>query len=424
MKQKILSIVLLFFFLLTVLGNAAAANAGTVKSDSGSYQVLVICFDPVFPMANNKKQHDLVDWWNDPHDLAKGFIADMKEISHGYANYEICDWIELDEMPKTEDGKAYTVADYYSTLQKASDSEGGAYWNYSGWKDWGFSFDYDYYLTKYDVYKRVDSGEIDEVWFFTGPCIGATLYETRMFGKGAFWCNSPGFEKDCRLFVAYGFNYERGIGEMLEDAGHRAEFILDDVFGWPDYSKPYGQYTDWEKFTVYDILNPGKSGVGNIHYAPNSLSDYDWGNKRYVDSYCLDWVNYPNLTGKSQSVNCSTWRNGDTRLHHKWWFTLLPHAPGVNEKSGKLNNWWPYFTLDYINAPEKNRCGDADGNGQVNTTDVILIRRFIAGGYNVTIDENAADVDGNGVINTTDVILIRRCIAGGYDVVLRPGKVV
>ncbi len=66
--------------------------------------------------------------------------------------------------------------------------------------------------------------------------------------------------------------------------------------------------------------------------------------------------------------------------------------------------------------------GDVDENGQVNTTDVILVRRFIAGGYNVEINANAADVDGNGVINTTDVILMRRAIAGGYGVELKPGN--
>ena len=39
------------------------------------------------------------------------------------------------------------------------------------------------------------------------------------------------------------------------------------------------------------------------------------------------------------------------------------------------------------------------------------------------MDDNAADVDGNGVINTTDVILMRRYIAGGYGVVLKPGNI-
>ena len=67
--------------------------------------------------------------------------------------------------------------------------------------------------------------------------------------------------------------------------------------------------------------------------------------------------------------------------------------------------------------------GDVDRNAQVNTTDVILMRRWIAGGYGVAIDQNAADVDGNGVINTTDVILMRRYIAGGYGIELKPGNI-
>ncbi len=77
----------------------------------------------------------------------------------------------------------------------------------------------------------------------------------------------------------------------------------------------------------------------------------------------------------------------------------------------------------HYNGVEKYIPGDVDKNGQVNTTDVILVRRYIAGGYDVQINENAADVDGNGQINTTDVILMRRAIAGGYGVVLQPGNI-
>ncbi|MBE6741410.1 MAG: hypothetical protein E7570_03815 [Ruminococcaceae bacterium] len=62
--------------------------------------------------------------------------------------------------------------------------------------------------------------------------------------------------------------------------------------------------------------------------------------------------------------------------------------------------------------------GDANGDMNVNIMDVILIRRFIAGGYDVTINENAANVNGDTRINMTDVIYIRRFIAGGWDVEL------
>ena len=64
--------------------------------------------------------------------------------------------------------------------------------------------------------------------------------------------------------------------------------------------------------------------------------------------------------------------------------------------------------------------GDLDDNGVINTTDVVLLRRYIAGGYGVEISEKAADLNGDGVLNTTDIVLLRRYIAGGYDIVL-PG---
>ena len=353
MKNRTLSLILT---LLLTIGAAVPAFAATSPSsdtlwrNGRNYNVLVINFDPIFTTKDGKvHQHDLVDWWNDPHWLADEFGKDLKEVSHGYLNYKVVDWIDLDEMPKTVDGKQYTKDAYYSMLQESIAATDGAYWSYSGWEDWGFSFDYDYYMKKFDVYNKVNKGQVDEVWIFAGPCIGTTLYESHMMGKGAFWCNSPGEEKDTDLFVVYGFNFERGVGEMLEDAGHRAESILSEVFGSPDYTKDYNDFTDWEKFTVYDQLKPGKAGVGNVHFSPNSVHDYDWGNKTYVQSNCNDWKNYPNLTGKSEKVNCSLWGDGDIRLHHKWWFDLFPHTTGISDKTGKYNNWWIYFSLDFWN---------------------------------------------------------------------------
>lgn len=64
--------------------------------------------------------------------------------------------------------------------------------------------------------------------------------------------------------------------------------------------------------------------------------------------------------------------------------------------------------------------GDANGDGLVNTTDVVYIRRYVAGGYGITINEAAADVNNDGLINTTDAVYIRRYIAGGYNVELLP----
>lgn len=97
-------------------------------------------------------------------------------------------------------------------------------------------------------------------------------------------------------------------------------------------------------------MAPGKAGVGNVHFAPNSLSDYDWGNTNFVYSTCDDWSNYPDMHSEPSLVNCTKWGNGDIRLHHKWWFSHFPHVTGVNAKTGMYNNWWIYFTLDYLDT--------------------------------------------------------------------------
>lgn len=64
--------------------------------------------------------------------------------------------------------------------------------------------------------------------------------------------------------------------------------------------------------------------------------------------------------------------------------------------------------------------GDLDGDNEINAKDIILLRRYITGGYDITINEFAADVNDDGKINTTDVILVRRYIAGGYGIKLKP----
>lgn len=66
--------------------------------------------------------------------------------------------------------------------------------------------------------------------------------------------------------------------------------------------------------------------------------------------------------------------------------------------------------------------GDTNNNGLVDSTDVVFLRRHIAGGYNVTIKEEAGDVNDDGLRNTTDVVYIRRYTAGGYGVILLPSR--
>jgi hypothetical protein len=167
-----------------------------------------------------------------------------------------------------------------------------------------------------------------------------------MAGPGAYWCNAPPLPdgpgpRATRRYVIMGFNYERGVGEMLEDLGHRAESILSHV-----YAGTRGPANLWERFTRYDQQAPGQAECGTVHFAPNSVRDYDWGNPRTVPSRCDNWLELPLAERPPRTVNSAEWGRGDIRLHHLWWLSHFPHWAGSTD--GRLNNWW-----DYVIAPDR-----------------------------------------------------------------------
>lgn len=64
--------------------------------------------------------------------------------------------------------------------------------------------------------------------------------------------------------------------------------------------------------------------------------------------------------------------------------------------------------------------GDANMDGKVSSADIVLLRRYIAGGYDPDINVHAANVNKDSTVTSADVILIRRYLAGGYEVELYP----
>lgn len=277
------------------------------------------------PFVSNGTRLSQFMGWHDPDQLISAFITDLHEVSHGYVQYEIADRMLSDEFPVKEDGFQYTADDYLSRWQARSPFHTPD------------AVDYHRIIDRFALVEKVNGGSIDEVWAICFPWGG--FYESRMIGPGAFWCNAPPLTPHAtaeRRFVIMCFNYERGVGEMLESFGHRAESIMDAVYqGKPDPEN------FWRRFTLYDKIAPGRAEAGNIHFAPNSQRDYDWGNRTKVPSRCRTWEHFPDLTGELEMVNCSEWGKGDIRLHHRWWFRLIPHVQGMT--AGISNNWWQYI---------------------------------------------------------------------------------
>ena len=287
-------------------------------------KVLAITHNPILRSVGNRTVREHFGW-NNPVQLAQSYIEDVRYASYGYANYEIVEHLEVDAFPPKADGFRYDEHSYLRAWQQRRfhDPDG---------------VDYLELVREFKMIERISDSEIDEVWLFGHPYGG--YYESIMCGPDAFWCNAPplqGTQHAARRFVIMGFNFERGAGEMLEDLGHRAESMFYRLYG--DMPEDINL---WNRFIRYDKTHPGRAECGNVHFAPNSLKDYDWGNPRMVRSNCDDWYAFPRVTGdRWHEVNCAEWGNGDIRLHHLWWFRHMPHVTGQSHSIS--HNWWDYI---------------------------------------------------------------------------------
>ena len=291
-------------------------------------KVLLYVFDPIMENLGGVRQHQAYGW-GDPVTLTNQVVNDLKTNSHGLVNYQVVDVKIADQHPYYKDGFQYT-------------DEG----SHQAWLNRDFSrsnvgFDYVRFVNENNIAQRVESGEIDEVWLYSGPLGG--MYESVMAGNGAYWINGEVQNVDSdRAFAIMGWNFERGVGEALHSFGHRAEGIMDHIYG---VQSP-NQDNNWNKFTFQDRYQPGLGGVGNIHFPVNGTSDYDYANENFVISNADDWYNYPNFTGTTRSFNFREWSPNGTdpqREYLNWWYNHLPHFGGRGNDY-YLNNWWRYIT--------------------------------------------------------------------------------
>jgi hypothetical protein len=303
-------------------------------------RVLLVVFDPIMDPASGQKLSSYMKWQR-PDDLSNAFIQDIQGVSGGMARYQIVQRVELNEFPVKTDGYRYDPQSYLNVLKRVDPPHKPEGANYQA------------ILTGLNIPARIERREIDEVWLFAFPHAG--FYESTMGGKGAFWCNSLPMTWSSRYnrrFIVMGFSFERGVGEMLESFGHRSESLVSKLFNCQDFvawayrpgrvPPTLGPNINlFQQFMSFDQIAPGKSGVGTIHYAPNSDKDYEWNNPRQVSSNCTDWEKFPKFQNEFRPVNADEWGNGDIRIHHKWWLSHLRKVAGRTR--GVANNWWQYI---------------------------------------------------------------------------------
>ena len=339
-----------FRTLITVILALAVVNSDAQKvlptADPITVKVAVVIQDPQIPSMGNKRMHELFKTpgytfqWHDPRELMKAYRDTLNAVSGGAIHYEIV--------------KVYDVSLFFTRVKGEKELLGLSRVvqllqepKWETFREKGTKFDYNAFIDHYGFCDMRDRGEINEVWLWSFPYGGT--WESTFAGQGAFWLNSnPVQGTSCKdLLTIMGLNYEREMSLALESYGHRIESIMRKVYGRWDNTA--ADRNNWEIFTTINQKVPGKAQVGNIHFPPNGVKDYDWINKTMVNTYADTWKYYPNISEtKGRTVDCQEWKC--THLGYMtWWMHHIPHFKGLNKADGHLNNWW-HYVVDYNQA--------------------------------------------------------------------------
>ncbi|MFH1745915.1 MAG: Ig-like domain-containing protein [Planctomycetota bacterium] len=315
-----------------------SCSAGWAQEVQTQYpRLYVVSFNPILDTQGGQRLHDFAGWHN-PATEVFDYMQGMQHSSHDIVNERLAPYLEMNFWPVKTDGFQYTEEQYLTCLA-----------SWSGWHE-PDGVDYATIFRDYDLARKVDRGQVDELAIYGAPYFG--YWESTMAGYGGYWCNSgPQQKVACsRIFITMGWNYERIVS--LHATGHRTESILTYTYdGWGTNS----DRTIWDRFgwnigqtTISQIY-----GVGSAHLPANGDDHYDYANPQYVESYAPAWMDdFPAFNGKNGQtamVSRETWGAGPTNNYEleyfKWWYRHMPHVAGRNQHDGydRLNNWWEYI---------------------------------------------------------------------------------
>jgi len=305
---------------------------GASDTNGVTVRVLAVNYDPV--LSNGMRLSKAMKW-NDPRTMTTNLLRHLREASGGFARYQLVHFIDADAFPAKRDGFRYdeqSFREMWKDKKKAHKPDGVSYARI---------------FSENNLVERIQSEELNEIWIWGAPYFGTDEYAMKIPGDRLFYpTDNPWFYRpydipDCgRTIWVMGFNYEVGEDNALHSYGHRVEGILSLTVGRGIWEGAAGETNAWNRFTRHGKQFSDDAHVGNVHYAPNSRVDYDYGRTNVVMSAADDWFNYPNFTGEKKPVNCETWG----RPHHlnfmKWWLNHLPKNAGATD--GFYNNWWRY----------------------------------------------------------------------------------
>lgn len=311
---------------LLAMGLATAPNAGAAPKK----RILSLTYDPI--LSNGQRLGDYLGW-NDVRALRDGYLNALESKS-GY-DYEVYQAWVINAFPRKADGFRYTETSYLACMNDSNQCHKPDL------------VDYAYILDLYDACELLNQGLIDEVFLFGGPYFG--YWESTLAGPAsqAYWYNSnPVTGTSCRsLLPVMGFSSHVGVGNMLHNLGHRTESTMVRVYG--SWNHDFPQH-NWDKFSLNPHDSPGfsYSGCGNVHYPPNTTTEYGYDDRSIRSSFCDQFYNYPGITTSTRrSFSCTEW--GCTQFGYlSWWFDHIPKNPAtppVGTSDTHSWSWWRYI---------------------------------------------------------------------------------
>ena len=182
-----------------------------------------------------------------------------------------------------------------------------------------------------------------------------------------------------------------------------------------DYEQ--GNSTPWAniiKNVKTIVVEEGVTSIGNNSFAgamslkfvtiPNTVTTI--GENAMVDCLRLTKLYVPSCVNDIQT-NALGYISSGKKLED---FTIVGEE-GSEAEVYALDNG-----IKFSNGVRVN--GDVNDDGEVDLKDVVLIRRYIVGDWDVDLDVEIADVNNDKEVDLKDVVLIRRYVAGGWDVEL------
>lgn len=134
--------------------------------------------------------------------------------------------------------------------------------------------DYNAIMERINARAWVIEQGVKEIWIWGYHGGVVDLWESNMAGPFGDISNSDRDERDLpvfdRTYTVYHYNYGRGASEAVEDHMHQVEALLNHI--------DRGLF--WERF----VGEPGEGRCGWSHIPPNGERDYDWSNRRVVES--------------------------------------------------------------------------------------------------------------------------------------------